>query len=910
MRIIGNRENKANNANVILGTNFFFCVCFYVGHDLIVFFLKSWGGINCNVCQQDNACKAVKGEDATCLKNAIGLKSMHAWCATTNIPWIDNTHVSLSCEWQKDECVFQFWKDDEEQFYCELSECSQTTSDNDDVQGRCAKATCGCMKDAFMCGREVDMSQLVKNVKGPSEWFCKNGKDCWYNEYSTLVSVFPDNIQLDCDVGECANQQDFMDVGPINREFSSYTELMIIFAIFIACLLLFGITRLTAIRQKRMFSTRIELDEDDENHFLDSTQSAQVSLTFSDISYNVNGKQVLSDIHGYLEPGQMMAVMGPSGAGKSSLLDILSRKHKRGIISGNMWINNAQPTKRQFKKLAGFVDQDDSLMGTLTVRETLTYAALMRLPRKMPLKAKQKRVEDVMQELGIAKIADSLVGMPGQRGISGGEKRRVSIGKELVTSPSLLFLDEPTSGLDAFNAGVVMECLRKLARDGRRTIVVTIHQPRSNIFKMFDSLMLLANGRQIYFGPVKSCSAYFSNLGFTIPSDYNIADYLIDLTIKKPTESTNRPTTPISFYQNQNDMEAEPLEEIRPSLDLQDRQHQEEFSLLNESNHAHYLLDSFQSSELFDTIKARVDQSNNTETDSYNVWVDTPGQHTSEFSVFQFYHETALLSSRTFINLYRNPLLFFAHFVFAITLAILLGCLFWQVDVDLSGVQNRLGVLFFMCALLSFASTSALDMFNKERVLFMRERENGYYSPSAYFVAKVLFDIVPLRVLPPLLMGSISYYMIGLNAAFSVFAKFLLVLVLFNLSAAGLCLCFATAFKNISVANLLANLVILFSMLFGGFLLNKDHIPPMLSWLQHLSFFNYGFEALIVNELKDITLRDKSIADIQIPGPIILARFGFNGQAFWSDVVRLVCFVIVTMSMSFVFLKFLVKEKR
>lgn len=252
-----------------------------------------------------------------------------------------------------------------------------------------------------------------------------------------------------------------------------------------------------------------------------------------------------------------------------------------------------------------------------------------------------------------------------------------------------------------------------------------------------------------------------------------------------------------------------------------------------------------------------------------------------------------------------------------------------------------------MCALLGFAATSALDMFSKERILFMRERENGYYSPSAYFVAKVLFDIVPLRVLPPLVMGSISYYMIGLNAAVPIFGKFLLVLVLFNLAAAGLCLCFATAFKNLSVANLLANLVMLFSMLFGGFLLNKgngfmskfycwvinniflcvDHIPPMLrlvlslmlndginlflfSWLQHLSFFNYGYEALIVNELKDITLRDKSIADIQIPGPIILARFGFNGQAFWADVGRLGCFVVVTLLTAFLFLKYLVKEKR
>ena len=162
--------------------------------------------------------------------------------------------------------------------------------------------------------------------------------------------------------------------------------------------------------------------------------------------------------------------------GKSSLLDILARKHKRGVASGSIMINGSVPTRKHFKQLSGYVDQDDTLMGTLTVHETLMYAAMLRLPRKMSTRLKQKRVAEVIQELGLESIANSKIGTPGQRGISGGEKRRVSIGKELVTSPSLLFLDEPTSGLDAFNACVVMECLRKLTKQGKRTVVVTIHQ--------------------------------------------------------------------------------------------------------------------------------------------------------------------------------------------------------------------------------------------------------------------------------------------------------------------------------------------------------------------------------------------------------------------------------------------------
>ncbi|KAI8060331.1 hypothetical protein BC940DRAFT_350622 [Gongronella butleri] len=873
-----------------------------------------WGGVNCNVCQNDNACQAGKGQNATCIKSAIGLKAIHAWCATTNIPWIDNTHVSLQCDWLTNECIFQFWKDQEEQFFCEMSDCSQTLVPNADydVHGQCKKAECRCMKGAFMCGQEVDMSEMVANVVGPSEWYCKDGRECWYNEYSTLVSVFPDNIQLNCDVGECVNDQDYVDTQPIERSFSRFKESMIGLAILIAALIIFFGTRVTAKRQRRMFGTAILLDDDSSDDAMDNVAGEPVQLTFQDVAYTVGGKKVLSDVSGFVEPGQLVAVMGPSGAGKSTLLDILARKHKRGVTSGHVLVNGQVPPARQFRRVSSYVDQDDNLMGTLTVRETLMYAAMLRLPRKMPLKHKQRRVQEIMQELGIDSIADHLIGNPGhERGISGGEKRRVSLAKAMVTNPQLLFLDEPTSGLDAYNANMVIACLKRLCRHGKRTIVVTIHQPRSNIFKMFDSLMLLANGEPVYFGPVLSASSYFSDIGYPVPSDYNVADYLIDLTMKQPAGGMS----PSSSFGALDDLASdEQLHDLGPAADdnvntrLLDDQHSE-YDLLTTSNHAHHLVESYRSSTLRARTLTHIQRVHGSADPAYAVWVDTK-HHDSPLSLAQFYHEFSTLSSRTFINLYRHPLLFLAHVGCSLFLGLLLGCLFWQVEVDLSGVQNRLGVLFFMCALLGFASTSALDMFSRERVLFMRERENGYYRPASYFAAKILFDMVPLRVLPPLIMGSIAYYMIGLNAHWLVFVKFLVVLVLFNLCAAGLCFCFATAFSSMAIANLLTNLVMLFSMLFGGFLLNKDHIPKMLSWLQYLSFFNYGYEALIVNELKGLTLRDKTIADIQIPGSLILSRFGFNGQAFWADIVRLGLFCTVTLTTAYLFLKYLVKERR
>ncbi|CAG8809795.1 15003_t:CDS:2, partial [Racocetra fulgida] len=117
------------------------------------------------------------------------------------------------------------------------------------------------------------------------------------------------------------------------------------------------------------------------------------------------------------------------------------------------------------------------------------------------------------------------------RSISGGEKRRVSIACELVTSPSILFLDEPTSGLDAYNAYNVVECLVTLAKDYRRTVVCTIHQPRSNIFALFDQLLLLGNGHMIYSGDANKCQSYFESIGHKCPPGFNLADYLVDLTM-------------------------------------------------------------------------------------------------------------------------------------------------------------------------------------------------------------------------------------------------------------------------------------------------------------------------------------------------------------------------------------------
>lgn len=266
------------------------------------------------------------------------------------------------------------------------------------------------------------------------------------------------------------------------------------------------------------------MPSDENSKLLSDHQPA--SLQFENIGYTIGSKSLLSGVSGAVQPGQVMAIMGASGAGKSTFLDILARKSKRGTVSGEIKVNGHVMESSSYRRLVGFVDQEDTLMGTLTVYETVLYSALLRLPREMSLEAKKLRTLETMDELGILDIQDSRIGETGKRSISGGEKRRVSIACELVTSPSILFLDEPTSGLDAFNAFNVVESLVSLARNYNRTVVFTIHQPRSNIVALFDRLVLLAHGYTVYSGPYRRCQAYFDSIGYPCPSGFNIADYL------------------------------------------------------------------------------------------------------------------------------------------------------------------------------------------------------------------------------------------------------------------------------------------------------------------------------------------------------------------------------------------------
>ncbi|CAH1416844.1 unnamed protein product [Lactuca virosa] len=236
---------------------------------------------------------------------------------------------------------------------------------------------------------------------------------------------------------------------------------------------------------------------------------------------------LLNGVSGVVRPGELLAMLGPSGSGKTTLLTALGGRLP-GKTSGSITYNG-QSFSSSVKRKIGFVTQDDVLYPHLTVLETLTYAAMLRLPKSLTIEEKVEQAELIIIELGLTRCRNSIVGGPLIRGVSGGERKRVSIGQEMLVNPSLLLLDEPTSGLDSTTALRIMATLKGLARGGR-SVVTTIHQPSSRLYWMFDKVVVLSEGCPIYSGQTCGVMEYLASIGY-VPgfSLMNPADFLLDL---------------------------------------------------------------------------------------------------------------------------------------------------------------------------------------------------------------------------------------------------------------------------------------------------------------------------------------------------------------------------------------------
>jgi len=494
----------------------------------------------------------------------------------------------------------------------------------------------------------------------------------------------------------------------------------------------------------------------------------------------------------------LFGILGPSGAGKSTLLDILAGRQSRAYeVSGALYLDGAAASARDVSRVSGYVPQTDVLAGTSTVFEYLTFHAELRLPRSMSRAQRRARVYSVLNELGLMKVGNSFIGDAFRRGLSGGEQRRLSLAVELLSQPRLLFVDEATTGLDSTNAAKVVDILAGLSRRGV-TCVLSIHQPRPDMFRLLTRVLVLSgDGAMVFSGPSHLADAHFGSLGHAPPAGVNIADFMLDTVLHATPEEVARM-----------------VDGFRSS----------------EVQGANALLSERARLQLTYTAPSRP--------------VMPATKYVASYSL-----QLRMLCGRLLRNAYRHPLLFWLQFGATLAVAVCLGVVFAHAGVDTPGIQDRLGSLFFMLLYLSFMALGSLPVWRDERLLFLHERAAGAYGTAAYFSAVVLFDILPLRVVPPFFFAIVTYPMIGLHPRCGdCISWFVCVLIMANVAATTLSMLLGTIAPSVAVANVAGSFTMLITGLFGGFLLSKAATPAALKFLMDTSFISAAFEALAVTE--------------------------------------------------------------
>ncbi|CAA6669547.1 unnamed protein product [Spirodela intermedia] len=482
--------------------------------------------------------------------------------------------------------------------------------------------------------------------------------------------------------------------------------------------------------------------------------------------------------------------MGPSGSGKSTLLDSLSgRLPSNAFLSGTILLNGRKTTLSF--GTAAYVTQEDNLTSTLTVRETISYTANLRLPEKMPWSEKKRLVEGTIDEMGLRDCTDTPIGNWHLRGISTGEKRRVSIAVEILTRPRLLFLDEPTSGLDSASAFFVVQTLRNLARDGR-TVIASVHQPSNEVFGLFDHLCLLSAGRIVYFGQASEAYNFFTHAGFPCPPLRNPSDHFLRC-INSDFDKVGATL--------KSERGVDPPEEVTAA----------EATLR--------LIHLYKTSPYSRATREEVEE-----------MAKVPGQLPDADST---------LVRRSFTNMWRDFGYYRMRFIIYVIVSICMGPSTgtWE-----QLKQSRGACSAFVFGFVTFMSVGGFPSFVEDMKVFHRERLNGHYGVAAFAISNTL-SAVPFLILISITAGTICYTMVRLHPGFSHYIFFVLCLYASITVVESLMMVVATFVPNFLMGLMIgAGIQGIFMLVSGHYRFPKDLPKPV--WKYPLSYMSFQFWAL------------------------------------------------------------------
>jgi len=542
-----------------------------------------------------------------------------------------------------------------------------------------------------------------------------------------------------------------------------------------------------------------------------SKKAVPQDISWHDISFSVGKKSILSSCWGSVPSGKVAAIMGPSGAGKSSLLNVLAGRSAPapGIhITGHVEVAGKKINPVNFRENIAYVMQEDSLLATSTPREALEFSARMRLPSNTSNETIKGIASRLLQDLGLAECSDVMIGGALIKGISGGQKKRTSVGVELVTDPALLFLDEPTSGLDSFSACAMVQLLKKVS-ESNAAVLCTIHQPSSEVFFLFDILIFLKDGHVFYQGPVTEVVSYLLQRSFQCPANYNPSDYIMFVSQSATNEELEKKDLFMKLNKDLvHDADASGVEEYTQDIVL--------------------------------NVKA------------------------------SFFKQLFWLLYRELLNMSRDKASLIGRFGITIFLNVLFGLIFLNAgnkdDSNPTNFNSHFGALTMVTIASMFGpAQSVMLSFPFERPMFMREFATGTYGAIAYFVSKAAVEL-PMTLFQTIVQYIIVYYMIHFQGSWIYLMLAAWGLGISSCSVAVMLGCLVADVKDVTE---LAPLLFVPQLLFAGFFIRLAQIPVFLRWAQYLCSMKYTINLILLTEFDHRLKSCKGGAAILCHGVIV-----------------------------------------
>jgi ABC-type multidrug transport system ATPase subunit len=551
-------------------------------------------------------------------------------------------------------------------------------------------------------------------------------------------------------------------------------------------------------------------------------------------------KNILSDVNGVVNAGEMLALMGPSGSGKTTLLNVLAHREAtpNATVTKSLLVNGTPTTLKNFRKISSYVEQEDALVGSLTVRETLYFAAQLALPSSITKSERLARIDALLAAVGLQGQAESLIGTPIRKGVSGGQKRRVSVASQLITSPKILFLDEPTSGLDSAASWEVMSFVRGIAKKHKIIVIASIHQPSTTTFELFDKLLLLSQGKTAYNGPVAEVKNYFASIGHDMPLYMNPAEFVIQL-------------VNTDFARDQD----------KAYEELQHIQH-----VWTKSDAAASIVQELESSATGSPIHEGED----------------PGSANPLLIPLTLIH-------RSFIKSYRDVVAYGIRIAMYMGLAILMGTVWLRLETDQSNINAFTNAIFFGGAFMSFMAVAYIPAFLEDRQMFMKERMNGLYGPTSFMVANFIIGL-PYLFIITILFSVIAYWLSNFRPSAEGFWMWVMWLFLDLVAAESLVVLLSNLIPIFVVALAATAFANGLWMAVEGFMVQPGELNVFWRYVFHyIDYQTYVFRGMMVNEFGYRTYTCGSDCrcmypsalekECKIDGNAILATYGFNTES-------------------------------